>query len=145
MTFALLVDAKDQPRAFRWNGSVPRQRIDEWPADRGWRVPGELIELWTEVGGGELFESETILQPCLHGEDDIDEENEQLIPLGLPFDLMVFHRGMCISAVDQSSGEVIVLEPETFGETGRFASVDDWYRQLIRREFADRYGLPLLQ
>jgi hypothetical protein len=141
MTFTLLIDANDQPRAFRWNGSVPRERVDEWLANHGWTAPEELIELWTEVGGGELFESETVFQPCTGGEDDIDEENEQLVALGLPVDLMVFHRGLCISAVDRSSGEVVTLEPETFREMHRFASVNDWYRRLIRHEFADRYGL----
>jgi len=60
---------------------------------------------------------------------------------GLPFDLMVFHRGICISAVDQLSGEVVTLEPETFRELDRFSSIEEWYRHLIRDEFAGRYDL----
>jgi hypothetical protein len=141
MTITLLVDAKHHPRAFRWNGGVPREEVDRWLADGRWTAPLDLVELWTQVGGGELFETETIFQPCLDGVDDIDEQNDQLVSLGLPLDLLVFHRGLCISAVDQLSGEVVTLEPDTFGEVERFPSFDEWYCRLIRPEFAGRYGV----
>lgn len=141
----VLVDARNRPQAFRWNGSVPRERIDEWLAEGSWKVPNDLIQLWEEVGGGELFESETVFQPGLGAEDNIDDENEQLVALGLPLDLLVFHRGLSISAIDQLSGEIVDLDPESFNERGRFKTFDEWYRDLIRAEYGDRYGLEPLQ
>ena len=45
------------------NGSIPKERLDEWLRQRDLEVPSELAELWQETGGGNLFESETILGP----------------------------------------------------------------------------------
>lgn len=60
------------------NGSIPKERLDEWFRQRDLEVPSELAELWQETGGGNLFESETILGPfgdVLTG-DDVDSVNE---------------------------------------------------------------------
>lgn len=140
MTSTLLHDAKLHPHAFRFSGPLPLHVITEWQLDHNCVVPPDLIDLWTTLGGGVLFESETILDPR-EGDEHIDDENEALISMGLPFDLLVFHRGSCVTAIEQPSGAVVVLDPETYRETARFTSLDDWYRQQIRREFADRYGL----
>lgn len=142
----LLQDASGYPHAFEWNGAMPAPSIEKWRHDGGWIVPPELIELWATTGGGDLFESETVLQPGRGAGIDggIDEENEALSSTGLPFNLLVFHRGMCISAIDQASGEIVTLEPVAYLEAGRFASFEDWYVMAIRDEFAVRYGLRRL-
>jgi hypothetical protein len=142
MTRSLLMDSKDYPQLFRWNGGVAAAVLDAWLVGRGWTVPPELMEIWTELGGGDIFETETLLQPASDGaDDDVDAENEQLISVGLPPELMAFHRGFCTSAIDQSSAEVVALDSGTLREIARFGSMEEWYCQLIRREYADRYRL----
>jgi hypothetical protein len=141
MRLSLLEDAKARTGAFRWNGPIPRESLQEWVADRGYVIPESLLKVWEQLGGGELFESETLFEPRTTSEDDIDDENEQLIALGLPFDLLAFHRGLSVSAVDQSSGEIVELDRSTFKERRRFTNFEQWYVNVLRDEYRERYGL----
>jgi hypothetical protein len=58
----------------------------------------------------------------------------------LPVDIFVFHEGMGVSGIRRESPVYVWFHPE-----GQLAasdgSFDEWYAQLIRLEYADRYGL----
>jgi hypothetical protein len=82
-----------------------------------------------------------LLQPTPDHEDDIGDANEHLRAIGLPFELLAFHRGRCISAVDQVRGDIVELALRTFVESGRYGTFDEWYRGALRREYTARYGL----
>jgi hypothetical protein len=57
--------------------------------------------LWLKVGGGDLFETETLLAP--YGDetlgDDIDTVNRFYPARGMPSNYLVFHYGWGLSVV----------------------------------------------
>jgi len=143
MTLSVLLDSQRQPSAFNWSGPVATETLARWVAQHQRRfVPDELIVLWTKVGGGDLFESETILAPNAESTgDDIDAENERLLSLGMSSCLLAFHVGLCVSAVDQATREIVQLDHESLAERCRFESFDEWYCLLLRAEYGSRYSL----
>ncbi|MCP3879847.1 MAG: hypothetical protein GY701_15865 [Sulfitobacter sp.] len=143
MSLTVLLDFEDSPAAFSWTGPIAHEVLERWLARQADRsIPADLITLWRTVGGGDLFESETILEPFASpSADDIDGMNEHLRSRGMPSNLLAFHVGICVSAVDQASGVLVQLDPESLGEQARFSTFDGWYRTLIRSEYAERYGL----
>jgi hypothetical protein len=143
MTSSLLEDARLYPRVFAWRGPVPRSQIDEWCNRSGWSVPEELIEIWEEVGGGDLFESETIFHPISGLPEFINDENVSLREAGMSSNYLAFHRGLVVSVIDGRTYEILTLDNDSFGILQRFRTIDEWYRLTIRNEFAHRYGLRL--
>jgi hypothetical protein len=124
--------------------------VDE-AALRGWlerasmrgRLPADLVSFWAETGGGDVFETETILGPLGDPSlgEDIIELNRSLQGAGMPDQYFVFHDGLLTSAVDTLAGDYVELAPEGYRVLRRFASLDDWYRSTLRHEYAQRYGL----
>lgn len=145
MTPSLIADVARRPDLFIWNGAIPHDRLAAWLRERGWRVPPELERLWEETGGGEMFESEQILGPfgsALHG-DDVEGVNRLAWERGLAPDYLVFHVGVDCSAVQQSNLRIVALKRSDFSVAATYPSLDSWYVDHVRREFAARYGLPL--
>jgi len=50
------------PRIFDSFGAIPLPEIQDWLRQTGVVLPSELIELWQQTGGGDIFDSETILR-----------------------------------------------------------------------------------
>lgn len=146
MRLSILVDFQERPPVFSWNGPLAPDVLERWMArHRGVLVPDQLVTLWTTVGGGDLFESETILEPfAAPTGDDIDAENERLQSLGMPARLLAFHIGLCVSVVDQATGEIVQLDHTSYAEISRHRTVDDWYHAVLRAEYGLRYGLGSL-
>jgi hypothetical protein len=63
MNSLLQQDQGLRPLLFVWNGPISAERLDTWLGERGLEIPDDLVEFWRETGGGDLFESETILGP----------------------------------------------------------------------------------
>jgi hypothetical protein len=107
-------------------------------------VPEELVDLWQWMGGGVMFDSETILTPVPGQavDDGVDDANKWLREHGPPDGYLVFHEGVSLSAVRQPDGVIVELDRGDFTEKSTFASVSDWYVRMIRANFAERYGLP---
>lgn len=143
MTLAVLRDFNEAPAAFAWTTPVAPEVLQRWLARQGVAtIPEDLIALWQEVGGGVLFESETILEPFASpGADDIDAENRRFHDRGVRSSLLVFHIGLCVSAIDQATGEYVELDYDSLAERSRFGSLDSWYRSVVRAEYGSRYGL----
>jgi hypothetical protein len=144
MSGTIIADARAYPRVFQMNGAIPKDRIAAWIEDRQVLVPEALVSLWLELGGGELFEGETILDPT-NEDENVDETNAWFRGRGLPAGLLVFHRGVSVSAIDQQTGEIVVLDGLTMKERARFDTLDRWYVVELRTEFAERYGLSPLE
>lgn len=140
MTLKILEDARQYPHLFSWNGPVDRQLLEGWLAKRGLTVPEELIELWSLTGGGEAFESESILNPVGDARigDDLEGPNEVLRRRGLGSDLLVFHRGVGLSAIRLSDQSYVALGHYFQVETV-FETLDEWYDGTIRKEFWSSY------
>ena len=145
----LLQDAQKVPRIFSPFGAIPSAEIQDWLRRTGLVLPSDLIELWQQTGGGDVFESETILRPtvvstlnsCLV-EDDIEGINAAYAEEGKSGDLYVFHRGLFPSAVRLSDQRFVTLTEGGFTVKDSFASFDEWYVRTLRAEYGERYGLP---
>jgi hypothetical protein len=137
----LFEDSEDSTQAFVFNGPIPADYLRKWIDETGYLIPEELFDTWATLGGGDLFESETLFQPIPDHLDDIEAENRRLWKRGLSASFLVFHSGVVISAIDQMSGEIVTFDLRTMTELRRFLSLNEWYRETVRKEFAARYGL----
>jgi hypothetical protein len=141
----IIRDSNQSPNLFVWRGGLPLSEIEKWERSQLVSVPDDLKELWSTKGGGDLFESETILQPSGPDEDDLVlPRSEWFWGKGLKSDLYVFHEGLYISTF-QGAGDILrCLNTSNFSEVGTFQTLDDWYLSL-RSEYGDRYSLPPLR
>jgi len=137
-------DMELKPRLFFWEGSVDSQRLKQLLHEKGWALPGDLFDLLVLTGGGEIFESETILGPFRDADlgDNLFTYNEELRDRGLPDGYVVFHTGIAVSAVRLTDGRYVEFGLNDFEERGEYASLEDWYLRLIRAVYGEHYGLP---
>ena len=95
------------------------------------QVPHDLLCFWSTFGAGTLFESEEIYAPWSRLSE---------LPPGLEAllgrSLLPLHNGLCVTALDPVDGVIVVSGA---GRGRRFDSLDDWYRSVLREEFAGRY------
>ena len=142
MNSLILEDAQRAPQLFLWNGPVGRRAIDEWVALRGWTIPADLLELWTITGGGEIFESERFLPPLVSrdGQEEVAQVTQWCQDRGMPADLVVFHEGLGFTAVRCLDGAYVSFDSE-LRAGGEYTSLERWYSEVLRAEYAERYGL----
>jgi hypothetical protein len=145
----LLQDAQRVPRIFSPFGAIPSAEIQDWLQRTGLSLPSDLVELWQQSGGGDVFETETILRPTVASrpnscfvEDDIEGINAAYAEEGKSGDLYVFHRGLIPSAVRLSDQRFVTLTEGGYTVKDSFASFDEWYVRTLRAEYGERYGLP---
>lgn len=143
-----MIDQLQKDRAIRLDlfdffGAIRPQKLDEWLRQREWIIPYDLRAFWCETGGGDLFESETILGPFGPKDlgDDVDTVNQGQWQVGMPIDWLVFHTGLGLTVVKMSSGEYANVQKGSYELRLSFRSLDDWYNHFIRKEYASRYGL----
>lgn len=144
MNAQLRADLFSHPELFDWHGPIENAHLGAWLRDRGLeRLPDELVQLWEETGGGELFESETILGPFgdRHLGDDIDSVNDFHHGRGLSCNYLVVHRGFGLTAIRLVDNKWVFLDPGTYQELAEYDSFASWYKSVLRAEFAERYGL----
>ncbi len=142
MNGLILNDAQRAPHLFRWNGQVGRRTIEDWIALHGWKIPGDLLDFWTITRGGEVFESERFLPPLASpdGQEEIVQVTGWCQRRGLPDGLVVFHEGLGFTAVRCLDGAYLSLD-SAVQVAGEYTSLDQWYSDVLRREYAERYGL----
>lgn len=142
----LIEDAQMRPDLFRWNGRMDSVSLRAWLDRNPWALgcPKDLLALWQTTGGGDAFETETILGPLGDPElgDDIASINRDLRSQGMSETFVVFHVGLLMSGVDTALGDYVELVPSGFRVARRFLSLDDWYIRTLRAEYAQRYALP---
>ena len=91
-------DARAHPLLFHWFG-ISEPAFEAWLKALPLRVHPGLVEFWRRTGGGDLFESETILGPLVAEEsDNVLEMNEYHWSKGLPRDMLLFHIGLNMTA-----------------------------------------------
>jgi hypothetical protein len=145
---AILEDARRKPELFCWFGAIPHTELQAWSQSRGHVIPDDLQMFWSVTGGGDVFESETILRPnvpaattsCYQAGDDVETVNVSFREAGCPERFLVFHTGSFLSAVDLTTGRYVNLS-ESYVVISEYGFLDDWYSQTLRQEFASRYGL----
>jgi len=143
----LLEDAKRRPELFDWFGAIPRREIEDWLLRHQLELPPDIIELWHVTGGGDVFESETILRPTVASypngsfvEDDIESFNTDHATELNRCGVYVFQRGVFLSAV-RLRDQYFVTLTKNYVIAEWFSSLDEWYANTLRAEFGPRYGL----
>ena len=132
-------DYKKKPHLFKTEKVRPAELCGEIP-----EPPLDLIDFWTEIGAGEIFETETIYSPSCSIEENADtlyEINSLFQKRGLSPLLTVFHTGISISAYRKQTPYYVILDDSNFEITKCFNSIEEWYDKVIRAEYAERYGL----
>jgi hypothetical protein len=140
----VLDDAAVRPDLFIWRGPVPLADLEAWIREKELRVPNDLVHFWEVTGGGEVFETESLLGPRHVTElsDDVAAVTRAHRERGMPADYIVFHVGLGgLSAVSSRDGRYVSLDENTYTVAATFSSFDDWYLSLLRQEYADRYRL----
>jgi len=142
MSEAILADAHQREDLFHWLGPIEPGGLKSWLAHQQLEVPDDLFALWTATGGGDMFESETILAPF--GDptlaDDVTSVNEFHRRRGMSPAYLLFHVGLGLTAIRLADGRIVELAPDTYQEKQEFPSLASWYDS-IRSELAARYGL----
>jgi hypothetical protein len=93
----LVQDAQKVPRILSPFGAILLEENQDWLRRTGLVLPPDLIELWQQTGGGDVFECETILRPTVVSApngwfvgDDIVGINEAYSEDGKSVDLTCF-------------------------------------------------------
>lgn len=138
----ILQDAIAKPKVFHWNNPIPDDRLDRCLRDRKLVVPEDLKRFWMTTGGGSVFESEDLLGPFGNAQllADFDGPNDCHRSKGLPADWLLFHTGTWLSAIRSGEPQYLLLNNH-YAIIGEYVNFEQWYRNSIRAEFADRYGL----
>ena len=100
--------------------------------------------MWCELGGGEMFESETILSPFGEKDlaDDVDSVNEFHWNQGMPSDYLIFHTGIGgLTVVKLREGKYASVDENKYLIERNFDSIAEWYCETIRKEYSLRYRL----
>jgi len=97
--------------------------------------PNELIHLWLELGGGDLFETYSILHP-VHSEldwaDDMITHNEYALSLGFDNEYFIFARDAGESAAfHKKNHKIVVFENQTFRKLKSYENITDWFQQML--------------
>lgn len=139
----ILEDARDRPDLFVWYGTAPNLDLQSWQRRRGLKLPCDLLLLWERTGGGDIFETETLIGPAPDPEwaDSFDDVNEWYRKSGLPHGFAIFHIGRCLSAIRLSDGKYTILEENSNRILREYETLDEWYEHELRDEYADAYGL----
>jgi len=144
----ILRDAERRPDLFQWFGAIAIEQIESWARSSSLRVPRDLVEFWSQTGGGDLFDSETIFRPTLIRSvqryfidgDDVHSATQLSIQNGMSPSYLAFHNGMFLSVVRLSDQMLVTLD-EKYGETGVFRTFDEWYVRTLHTHFGEYYGL----
>ena len=101
MNTLIYSDIRYRPSIFCQAKSITTKELDDWLQANSCEITPGLRDFWLVMGGGEFFESETILSP--HGDkslgDNILARNQLLQKQGLSPNYFVFHVGLGYSAI----------------------------------------------
>jgi len=143
MKLTILDDAAKRPELFCWAGEIEYSVLDSWLKDRGWNVPEDLRYFWSQTGGGDFFDGETIFAPFsdLWANDSVDKVYKTQVNAGMPKHYLALHDGLRFSAVNLLTHKYIFLDGHSYQVQEEFPSLEAWYVQGIRPDFAEGYSL----
>lgn len=143
MISQILKDSEIRPDLFHWYGPIDVAEVRSWLNRREADVPDDLIEFWQATGGGDFFETETLLGVSAGPEwgDKLEDVEAVLRANGLPDRYLPIHVGSGMTAIDTTTAKYVVLAPRIFTTLVEYATLDDWYVNQHRKPNAERYGL----
>ena len=145
MIVQIFKDAGERPDLFQWTGPIEPRALRDWVDRHNILLHRDIFDLLARTGGGDLFETETILSPFGGevGGDNAVQANLFHRGQGLPSDHWLFHVGLAFSAVRQSDCVLAALS-RGYSVAETFHDFDQWYVEVLRNEYEKRYGLSPL-
>ncbi len=135
-------DIENNPDIFDLNGAIPLDEISGWSEENSFEIPDDLKEFWSLTGGGYMFESENFLAPDLNfSGEDILSTNQWYWENGLPEEFLIYNTGAFLSAINLNDGKYYLLDNQDFFTEKIFDNLEDWYKNTLKAEFGERYGL----
>ncbi len=144
MSTLLLKDIERRPDLFHFLGPISSEKLETWLTVSHLVVPNDLKQIWCQTGGGDMFESETILSPFgrIDLADDVETVNQFHRRNGMAADWVIFHVGIGgFSVVQMASGKYASVREHSYEVQQTYTSLAEWYAKLVRKEYAPRYGL----
>ena len=133
MITKLKADISDRPELFYFGGCIPESEICQ-----------KINNLWKEIGGGDMFETETILSPIDESDlgEDIESINNYHYSKGLSKDFLIFHIGLGgLSAFSIKDERYCIIDSNDYKCGEWYKSLDEWYENHIRNSYMDKYNL----
>jgi len=142
MKITIFNDAGQKPQLFNWDGAIDVRDLSTWFEKRKLKIPQDLFDFYCTTGGGTIFEGETILGPYGNKNlgDDLEGMNKYHWEKGMPKNYLIFHTGLDLTVIDMNTFEYIVLSKD-YHSLSIYESLDEWYINHLRNEYASRYGL----
>ena len=140
----ILQDALERPELFYWFGRIEPADLEAWLKEQELTIPEDLFTFWSETGGGDLFDTETIYGPF---DPEYGEEvlgcNEYAWSKGLSTDFLLFFggKGDGLSAVRRHDQRFVELSDPDYSVVREYESFDEWYTVVLRNRFAEFYKL----
>lgn len=133
------------PRSFFPFGKVDSFTLDNEIRKYSFKFPDELVSIWKEYGGGDLYQTETILYPLQNDKiDNVVDLNNAYWADGMPRNNFVFHIGTGgVTAFNLETGEVINLNTDNWNVTCRYLSFVDWFKNLRNELMLMDYGADI--
>lgn len=138
-------DLVSHPKLFRIVGPASASEVADVLSELGFHgsVPDDLVRFWMNYGGGDVFETESILAPVSRSiaDDDLRETNQFHWNRGMSRDYLLFHMRVVLSVIDLRNARVVALDAATFSEVQSHSTLDAWYVETLRKVYANRYRL----
>ena len=121
----------DNPYVLFSYGAIEKQFLQRKLDTYSFQFPEELIQFWIEYGGGDLFETETILSPIPSDNEfiyDIEEINAFRYENGLDTKYLVFEENGCeMAAFDKYTKEVVIISKSDNKIENGFKNINKWF------------------
>ena len=148
MNEVLQRDSELRPDLFESVGPADERAILHTIEAAPVRIPEDVLDIWRRWGAMRIYVTEMVFAPgvCFPYSEEVVEQNVFLRGRGLPDDVFVIGEssGEWLAVVGTTGLICEVRESDGFAVVEAFASMDDWYINNERAEFAPRYGLPPL-
>lgn len=131
ITETLKKELKKNPDIFVPYGKINKRILVEELQKYKFNFPKELIKFWINYGGGDLFETETILSPIPSESEfvyDIRKINDFRYKNGLNKRYIIFQENASeMTAFDKETNEIVVLDKDKYKIEERFENINKWF------------------
>jgi hypothetical protein len=112
-------------------GAIEPEKLKSGLSKMNYQFPKELFDFWVEFGGGDLFETETILSPIPSDNEfiyDIINTNDFKYKNGLSHKYITFQENASyMAAFDKETNEIVIIAKDNYQEEERFNNFNAWF------------------
>jgi len=121
----------DNPYIIFPYGAIEPEKLKSGLSKMNYQFPKELFDFWVEFGGGDLFETETILYPLESDNNLIDciwENNEFYYQQGLDKRYITFQQNPAqLTVFDTKTNEIVLLSNGDYIVRKKFDNFNAWF------------------